>query len=126
MANKRKPVGRPPTSIEEAREFLRLLDIERERLPDAKQEEVHFANIRKLDPERWGQIRKMYRLIHAGTADREQRLARVAAALKKAGARITAAAAAERVREALARAQRVGDGPTTRVRRLDTGRQGLD
>ena len=125
MAGKGKP-GRSRRSIKEAREFLRLLDIERERLPDAPQEDVHFHNIRKLDPERWGSMSKMYRLLREGTADREQRLARAADAFEKARARITAAAAAERVREALARAQSLCDGPNTRGRRPDTGRQTID
>ena len=55
--------GAPRRPIEEAREFGRLVELERKQNPSRREKlDTLFHRVRRTDPRRWGSRPKMYRL----------------------------------------------------------------
>jgi hypothetical protein len=100
-------MGRPPRSIEEAREFGRLVELERKSTPGAKDEEI-FYRIRRSDPKRWKSRATMYRFWADYKKDLKQNPVQ-----------------AQFWRWVRDNRDKPSEAPKTRARRPDTGRLGL-
>jgi hypothetical protein len=95
---------RRPRPIEDAREFGRLVELERKRTPRAKLDDL-FHRVRRGDPRRWKSLSTMYRLWADYKKDRKQNPLQ-----------------AEFSEWWQRKLQKGGEAPKLRERRLDTGR----